>query len=134
MALQRLMMLRSAKYRKRTAMVAGIGFAGLLGAAAHFMWGGRLAAHFGVQAWIVTVIATVVGFVFAWQLLRERIRPIEEIPSSRFVRWMYAARLRQPPEAVQQVGHEPHLCQQQHPDQCQPGNLQLVADYQLDLL
>lgn len=89
------LMLRSAKYRKRTAMVAGIGFAGLLGAAAHFMWGGRLAAHFGVQAWIVTVIATVVGFVFAWQLLRERIRPIEEIPSSRFVRWMYAARLRQ---------------------------------------
>ncbi len=89
------LMLRSAKYRKRTALVAGIGFAGLLGAAAHFMWGGRLAAHFGVQAWIVTVIATVVGFVFAWQLLRERIRPIEEIPSSRFVRWMYAARLRQ---------------------------------------
>ena len=27
--------------------------------------------------------------------MRERIRPIEEIPSSRFVRWIYAARLRQ---------------------------------------
>ena len=35
-----------------------------------------------------------VGFVAGWQLLRERIRPIEEIPSSRFVRWIYAARLR----------------------------------------
>ena len=89
------LMLRSAKYRKRTALVAGIGFAGLLGAAAHFMWGGRLAEHFGINAWLVTVAATIVGFIFAWQLLRERIRPIEEIPSSRFVRWMYAARLRQ---------------------------------------
>ena len=89
------LMLRSAKYRKRTALVAGISFSGLLGAGAHFMWGGRLAAHFGVDAWIVTIVATVVGFIFAWQLLRERIRPIEEIPSSRFVRWMYAARLRQ---------------------------------------
>ena len=89
------LMLRSAKYRKRTALVAGISFSGLLGAAAHFMWGGRLAAHFGVDAWIVTIVAAVVGFIFAWQLLRERIRPIEEIPSSRFVRWMYAARLRQ---------------------------------------
>lgn len=89
------LMLRSAKYRKRTASVAGVSFAALLGAAAHFMWGGRLAEHFGIDAWMVTLAATIVGFIFAWQLLRERIRPIEEIPSSRFVRWLYAARLRQ---------------------------------------
>ncbi|QEG01491.1 Cation efflux system protein CusA [Stieleria maiorica] len=89
------LMLRSAKYRKRTASVAGVSFAALLGAAAHFMWGGRLAEHFGIDSWMVTFAATIVGFIFAWQLLRERIRPIEEIPSSRFVRWLYAARLRQ---------------------------------------
>ena len=89
------LMLRSATYSKRIALVAGIGLAGLLGAAAHFMWGGRLAEHFGIGAWVVTLAATIVGFVFAWQLMRERIRPIEEIPSSRFVRWLYAARLRQ---------------------------------------
>lgn len=93
-ALSRLM-LRSASYRKRTALFAGLGFAGLLGATAHFMWSRRLAEHFGWDAWVVTSLAAIAGFGFAWQLMRERIRPIEEIPSSRFVRWLYAARLRQ---------------------------------------
>jgi len=88
------LMLRSARYRKRTALIAGSGLAALLGALAHFMWGSRLAVHFGIDAWIVTVASAFIGFIFAWQLLRERIRPIEEIPSSRFVRWLYAARLR----------------------------------------
>lgn len=89
------LILRSANYRRRTALVAGIALAGLLGVAAHFMWGRRLAEHFGVDQWIITVAASIIGFIFAWQLTRERIRPIEEIPSSRFVRWLYAARLRQ---------------------------------------
>ena len=55
----------------------------------------RLAEHFAVPAWIVTLAVGLIGFIAGWQLMRERIRPIEEIPSSRFVRWIYAARLRQ---------------------------------------
>ncbi len=39
-------------------------------------------------------MAGVLAFIAGWQLMRERIRPIEEIPSSRFVRWIYAARFR----------------------------------------
>ena len=89
------LMLRSAQYRRGTALAAGIGMGVLLGAAAHFMWGSRLAEHFGIASGIVTAGAAIVGFVGAWQLMRERIRPIEQIPSSRFVRWLYAARLRQ---------------------------------------
>ena len=88
------LMLRSSVRRKSTAMVAALSLSGLLGAASHFLWGSRLAERFGLETWIVTTVATVIGFVAGWQLLRERIRPIEEIPSSRFVRWIYAARLR----------------------------------------
>ncbi|WP_425399189.1 efflux RND transporter permease subunit [Aeoliella sp.] len=89
------LMLRSAKYRKRTALTAGLGLATLLGLAAHYLWGMRLAHHLGIPTWSITALAVAVGFIAAWQLMQERIRPIEEIPSSRFVRWLYAARLRQ---------------------------------------
>ena len=92
-ALSRLL-LKSANYRKRTALAAGISFAGLLAATSHFMWGDDLAAYLGVDTWIITAAAGCLAFVFGWQLLRERIRPIEEIPSSRFVHWVYAARLK----------------------------------------
>ncbi|MBT8240032.1 MAG: efflux RND transporter permease subunit [Acidimicrobiia bacterium] len=88
------LMLRSSVRRKSTALVAALSLSGLLGAASHFLWGSRLAERFGLDTWIVTVIAATIGFIGGWQLLRERIRPIEEIPSSRFVRWIYAARLR----------------------------------------
>ncbi|MCA9012149.1 MAG: efflux RND transporter permease subunit, partial [Planctomycetaceae bacterium] len=93
-ALSRLM-LRSANYRKRTAAVAAIALAGLLAAVSHFLWGARVADYFALPVWMVTVVAGLIGFLFGWQFLRERIRPIEEIPSSRFVRWLYAARLQQ---------------------------------------
>ena len=92
-ALSRLL-LRSANYRKRTAFAAGFSFAGLLAATSHFMWGDDLAMHFGVDHWFVTLVAGLLAFIFGWQLLRERIRPIEEIPTSRFIHWIYAARLK----------------------------------------
>jgi Cu(I)/Ag(I) efflux system membrane protein CusA/SilA len=92
-ALSRLM-LRSANYRKRTALVAGIALAALTSGASHFVWAPRLADFLAVPHWLVTVMAGAFGFIAGWQLMRERIRPIEEIPSSRFVRWIYAARLR----------------------------------------
>ncbi|MCM2369968.1 efflux RND transporter permease subunit [Aporhodopirellula aestuarii] len=88
------LMLRSNVRRKSTALVAALSFSGLLGAASHFLWGSRIAERFELPVWVVTAFAAVLGFVIGWQLMRERIRPIEEIPSSRFVRWIYAARLR----------------------------------------
>ncbi|TWT97196.1 efflux RND transporter permease subunit [Neorhodopirellula pilleata] len=89
------LMLRSNVRRKSTALVAALSFASMLGAASHFLWGSRIAERFGLQIWAVTAIAALLGFIAGWQLMRERIRPIEEIPSSRFVHWIYAARLRQ---------------------------------------
>jgi Cu(I)/Ag(I) efflux system membrane protein CusA/SilA len=92
-ALSRLI-LRSSHYSKLTALIVGFGFAILLGTASHFFWGPRLADHFATKPWVVTFVVALLGFIAGHQVLRERIRPIEEIPSSRFVRWIYAARLR----------------------------------------
>lgn len=92
-ALSRLI-LRNSKSSKRTAIFAGSALAILVGAAAHFLWGARIAEHFATPRWVVTIAAAGFAFLAGWQLLRERIRPIDQIPSSRFVRWVYAARLR----------------------------------------
>ncbi|MDV6033770.1 MAG: efflux RND transporter permease subunit [Phycisphaera sp. RhM] len=93
-ALSRLL-LKSSRYRKPTALLVALALAMLAAAVSHFLWGNELAAHLGLQQWMVTVAMAVAGFVLGWQLMRERIRPIDEIPTSRFVRWIYAARLRQ---------------------------------------
>ncbi len=88
------LMLKSAVRRKSTAMIAALSLAGLLGSASYFLWGMRLAERSGLPSWSITVFVSLIGFFAGLQLMRERIRPIEEIPSSRFVRWIYAARLR----------------------------------------
>ncbi|WP_372897546.1 efflux RND transporter permease subunit, partial [Stieleria sp.] len=93
-ALSRLM-LKSSRYRKPTALLVALPLAMLAAALSHFLWGDELAAHLGLQQWIVTLAMAVAGCALGWQLMRERIRPIDEIPTSRFVRWIYAARLRQ---------------------------------------
>ncbi|WP_182870654.1 efflux RND transporter permease subunit [Rhodopirellula sp. JC639] len=88
------LILRSATYKRVTAATSGIALAALLAAASHFLWGERIAERFDLPGWTITAIAACMGFVLGGLLMRERIRPIEEIPSSRFVRWIYAARLR----------------------------------------
>ena len=89
------LMLRSAQHRRTTAIWSGVSLAGLAGATGLFVWGDRCAEFFGVARWVVIIIAAGIGFVIGWQWMRERIRPIDQIPSSRLVRWIYAARLRQ---------------------------------------
>jgi len=88
------LLLRSSRWSKRTALVSAFAMAGLLAAAAHFLWGPRLAARFDLPPWAITVLAAGLGFLAGWYWMRERLRPLEAIPSSRFVRWIYAARLR----------------------------------------
>ncbi len=93
-ALSRLL-LKSAGYPKQMALGVAIALATLMGTMSHFLWGDDLAAHFGIDHRTVTLLAALIGFILGWQLLRERIRPIEQIPTSRLVHWIYAARLRQ---------------------------------------
>lgn len=92
-ALSRLL-LRSSRHSKLASSVTGFSFAVLLSTAAHFLWGDRIASHFGMTHWVVTAVVGMLAFIVGWLVLRERIRPIEEIPSSRLVRWIYGARLR----------------------------------------
>lgn len=88
------LLLRSSRHSRLVASMNGICFAALLGNTAHFLWGPRLASHLSTPPWVITTVVAMLGFVVGWQLLRERIRPIEEIPSNRFLRWVYGARLR----------------------------------------
>lgn len=93
-ALSRLM-LRSANYRKRTATIAAVTSGITLLLLSHFYWGDDVADYLGVDQWIVSVVAGLSGFILGWQWTRESIRPLEDIPTSRFIHWIYAARLRQ---------------------------------------
>ena len=88
------LMLRSSMRGKFSALISGLSLAGLVGVASHFLWGARVADRLGTETWMATSIAAVLGFIGGWLLMRERIRPIEEIPSSRFVHWIYASRLK----------------------------------------
>ena len=89
------LLLRSANYRRPTAMFATIVLGLTLVSLSRFYWGDDVGAHFGIDPRIVSMMAGVFGAVLGWQWTRERIRPLESIPTSRFIHWIYAARLRQ---------------------------------------
>lgn len=92
-ALSRLI-LRSMRATWYSALLAAVGFAILIGAASHLLWGARLAEELSLPRPIITLAVMLAAFLAGWLLCRERIRSIEEIPTSRIVRWIYAARLR----------------------------------------
>ena len=89
------LLLRSANYRRPTAMFAAIVLGLTLVSLSRFYWGDDVGAYFGIDSRIVSMMAGVFGAVLGWQWTRERIRPLESIPTSRFIHWIYAARLRQ---------------------------------------
>lgn len=92
-ALSRLL-LRNSRWSQRSSVVAAASTAALFASTAHFVWGPRLAEWLATPLWTVTIVVAGCGLLLGWQLTQEKIRPIGEIPSSRFVRWLYAARLR----------------------------------------
>ena len=92
-ALSRIL-LRNAKAHVATASIAAVSVAAIIGALSQFVWGYHIAEWLDVPIWSVTCLLTIIGLLFGWQLFKERIRPIKEIPTSRFVRWLYSARLR----------------------------------------
>ena len=70
-------------------------FAGLSAGLCYFVWGDRIRRVDVARAcrWS-TAVAAAIGFLVGWWMTREKIRPMEENPVSRFVRWLYAGRLR----------------------------------------
>lgn len=92
-ALSRLL-LRNKNASTFKASFVAFGTAALVAALSQFVWGHRIADWFSAPLWAVTCFAAGAGLLFGWQLVKERVRPIEEIPTSRFVRCLYSARLR----------------------------------------
>ena len=106
--------LRSSRTPRWAALLGAIGIAAIAGLLCQFVWGHHLndlcvaainwlsdvVPKLGWQpvetiplAWL-TATVSVLGFMIGWWILSERIRPIEENPVSRFIRFLYAARLR----------------------------------------
>ena len=86
--------LRSSRTPRWAGVAAGLGIAGLLAALSHFVWADHVAAWIQLQPAVITALAGLIGFLAGWWMMRERIRSMEENPASRFVRFLYAGRLR----------------------------------------
>ena len=82
--------LKSSRTPRWASIIAGLAFAGLSGGLCFFVWGDHMG---GSRLWVTAAVAAA-GFLAGWWMTRERIRPLEENPASRFVRWIYAGRLR----------------------------------------
>ncbi|MHC4398938.1 MAG: efflux RND transporter permease subunit [Planctomycetota bacterium] len=86
--------LRSLRAPRWTSIAAALGSAGLSAGLCYFVWGDRIQGWTSLGLPWVTAAAFAAGFLAGWWLTREKIRPMEENPASRFVRWIYAGRLR----------------------------------------
>jgi Cu(I)/Ag(I) efflux system membrane protein CusA/SilA len=86
--------LRNTKVPSWAGAAVGVGFGSMTAALCFFVWGDFVQhwLHLG-RPW-ATAICGIVGFLVGWWMTRERTRPIEENPVSRFVRLLYAGRLR----------------------------------------
>ena len=86
--------LKTSRRSKRMGFLAGLVAAALSAALCYFVWGDRVSEWTLLPLVWAAVAAAAIGFLGGWWLTRERIRPIEENPVSRFVLWLYAGRLR----------------------------------------
>ena len=87
-------LLFNSKSSKTYAFITAISLAAIFAALSRFVWSEHLLTWITAPMWMIDLVISITGFALGWQLVRERVRPIEEIPTSRLVRWFYAARLR----------------------------------------
>lgn len=88
------MFLRSSRTSKRTGLLAGLATGVLAAATCHLLWGEHLAVWTHLSPGLVTVLTGLFAFGAGWWMMREKIRSMEENPASRFMRFLYAGRLR----------------------------------------
>lgn len=75
-------------------MTAAIGLAGISMLLGQLLWSEHLAELLGVPSILVTIALGLTGAAIGWWMSREQLRPMEDNPASRFVRFLYAGRLR----------------------------------------
>ena len=87
-------LLKSSRVPKWASLAAGLAFAALSAGLCFFVWGDRIEGWTSLSIPWATALAAGIGFLGGWWMSREKIRSMEENPASRFVRWIYAGRLR----------------------------------------
>lgn len=86
--------LRSSRTSQRNGLLAGLAAGVLAAVTCHLVWGERLSAWTHLAPSLLTLLAGLFAFAAGWWMMRERIRSMEENPASRFMRFLYAGRLR----------------------------------------
>jgi Cu(I)/Ag(I) efflux system membrane protein CusA/SilA len=86
--------LRTSRMPRWSGVVVGLLMAAIGGGLCWFVWGEHIARWTSLDPAWVAAASAVIGFAAGWWLTRERIRSMEENPASRFLHWIYAARLR----------------------------------------
>ena len=86
--------LKSSRPSLWSSVSAAFGLAISSGCLCYFVWGKHIKHWMSIGLPISTVASAAVGFSVGLWMKREKIRPIEGNPVSRFVLWLYAGRLR----------------------------------------
>ncbi len=86
--------LRSSRLPRWTNAVAGLALSLLTASLNYFVWSGHIEHSLSLSPTASTAAAAVLGFLAGWWMTSEKIRPMEENPTSRFVRFLYAGRLK----------------------------------------
>jgi Cu(I)/Ag(I) efflux system membrane protein CusA/SilA len=87
-------LLRTARVPRWASFLTGLGFAAVTTSLCYFVWGDRIQEWTSLSpVWATAAVASV-SFLAGWWMTQEKIRSMDENPASRFVRWIYAARLR----------------------------------------
>ena len=88
------LMLHSSQRSRAAAVGMGLRLAAFLAMLVGFVWFDTTASWLRVEREWLIAIAALVGFAVGYGMARERLRPIEENPTSRVIHWVYEPTLR----------------------------------------
>ncbi len=86
--------LKTSRRSRGPGLFAALCCAALSAGLCFFVWGEHIVRSTALSLPWTTAASAVIGFFVGWWMTREKIRPMEENPVSRFLLWLYAGRLR----------------------------------------
>ncbi len=92
-ALSQLLM-RTQKRAKQESLGIAIACSILTVGTVQIFWLEAITSWLSIPSAFLLVLIAVLSFLIGWYIANERIRPIKEIPTSHWIHWLYAARLR----------------------------------------
>ena len=88
------LLLSSSRMKLNTRLIGTATLSLIAGLSCWFLWGARLAERLPIGLSLTTALAVVLGALFGYWILSERLRPVDENPVSRFILWVYEPLLR----------------------------------------